>query len=345
MPGHDIIVIGSSAGGIKALGAILGKLPADLDAAIFVVQHLGANSPRVLPRILGELCSLPTSHPADGEDFHPGRVYIAPPDYHLLIEDGRVRVVRGPEENRFRPAIDALFRSAALSYGPRVLGVLLTGNLDDGTVGLQAIKKRGGVVIVQDPNEAEYPSMPKSAMKYAEIDYCLPLLGIAPVLVRLTGEPAVSGKEYAVPGAMEFESKIAEQQLNTKQFLDKVEKIGSRTTYTCPQCNGSIWQIGEEEPLRFRCHVGHSFTAGPFLTEQTSFIERTLWSLVKALEEKVTLTRQLADRLEAAGNANAAAKYRENADKVDEEVSLLRKLILDGYATRRDIGADEPEQS
>jgi two-component system chemotaxis response regulator CheB len=345
MPGHDIIVIGSSAGGIKALGAILGKLPADIDAAIFIVQHLGPNSPRVLPRILRDLCSLPTSHPADGDEFHTGSIYIAPPDYHLLIEDGRTRVVRGPEENRFRPAIDALFRSAARNYGPRVLGVLLTGNLDDGTVGLQAIKKRGGLVIVQDPNEAEYPSMPKSAMKYAAIDHCLPLLEIAPMLLRLTPEPARSAEEYAVPDAMEFESKIAEQQLNTKEFLDKVEEIGSRTTYTCPQCNGSIWQIGEEEPLRFRCHVGHSFTAGPFLTEQTSFIERTLWSLVKALEEKVTLTRQLAGRLEAQGNTNGAKRYRENADKVDDEVGLLRHLILDGYATRRDIGVDDPEQS
>jgi two-component system chemotaxis response regulator CheB len=345
MPGHDIIVIGSSAGGIKALGAVLAKLPADIAATIFIVQHLGPNSPRILPRILGELCSLPTSHPVDGEEFHTGNIYIAPPDYHLLVEDGCVRVVRGPEENRFRPAIDALFRSAARSYGPRVLAVLLTGNLDDGTVGLQAIKKRGGMVIVQDPNEAEYPSMPKNAMKYAEIDHCLPLLEIGPVLIRLTGEPAVSEKEYAVPDAMEFESKIAEQQLNTKEFLDNVEEIGSRTTYTCPQCNGSIWQIGEEEPLRFRCHVGHSFTAGPFLTEQTSFIERTLWSLVKALEEKVTLTRQLAARLERKGNTNAAKKYRENADNVDGEVGLLRNLILDGYATRRDIGVDDPEES
>jgi two-component system, chemotaxis family, protein-glutamate methylesterase/glutaminase len=336
--------MGGSAGGIKALGAIIGKLPADIKAAIFVVQHLSPNSRGHLPKILRDLGSLPTSHPRDGEQFHLGRIYVAPPDYHLLIEGDRIRVVRGPEENRFRPSIDALFRSAARSYGSRVLGVLLTGYLDDGTVGLQAIKKRGGVVIVQDPNEAEYPSMPKNAMKYAEIDHSLPLLEIAPMLLRLIQEPARSDEESTVPEAMEFESKIAEQQLNTKQFLDKVEGIGTRTSYTCPLCNGSIWQIGEESPLRFRCHVGHSFTAGPFQIEQTNFIERTLWSVVKALEEKVTLTRQVGARLREEGENDIAEKYEEYANKADSEVGLVRDLILNGYATRRDIGTDGPEQ-
>lgn len=344
MVGHDIIVIGSSAGGIKALGAIVGKLPPDIKAAVFIVQHLGPNSPKILPRILRDVGSLPTCHPADGEEFQKGRIYVAQPDYHLLIEGARVRVVRGPQENRFRPAIDALFRSAARSYGPRVVGVLLTGNLDDGIVGLQAIKKRGGLVIVQDPDEAEYPSMPRNALKYAEVDYCVPLSGVAPVLLRLIDEPASRAEEYDVPEAMEFESKIAEQQLNTKQFLDKVEEIGMRTSYTCPECNGSIWQIGKESPLRFRCHVGHSFTAGPFQIEQTNFIERTLWSVVKALEEKVTLTRQVAARLRTEAKTNDAERYEAYADNVDKEVGVVRDLILNGYATRREMGADRPEE-
>jgi two-component system, chemotaxis family, protein-glutamate methylesterase/glutaminase len=344
MPGRDIIVIGSSAGGIKALGAIVSKLPADIKAAIFIVQHLGPNSPKVLPRILEDVSSLSACHPADGEKFQNGTIYIAQPDYHLLIERGRVRVVRGPQENRFRPAIDALFRSAARTYGPRVLAVLLTGNLDDGTVGLQAIKKRGGVAIVQDPNEADYPSMPMNAMKYVQIDYCLPLSGIAPLLLRLTNEPAAKEEEYAVPDAMDFESKIAEQQLDTKQFLHKVEQIGTRTTYTCPECNGSIWQIGDEDPLRFRCHVGHSFTAEPFLAEQTSYIEKTLWSAVKALEEKVTLARQMAQRLRSKGETKIAATYEGFADNIDKEVGVLRELILHGHATKRHIGSDASQQ-
>ena len=184
MPGHDIIVIGTSAGGLKALGAILSTLPADIAAALLIVQHLAADKPSILPQILIDVSSLPASHPSDGELIQKGRIYVAPPDYHLLVDQGLMRVVRGPQENRFRPAIDALFRSAARAYGSRVVGVVLTGYLDDGTVGLQAIKKRGGVAVVQDPNEAEYPSMTKSALRYVQVDYCLPLTEISDLLVH-----------------------------------------------------------------------------------------------------------------------------------------------------------------
>jgi two-component system, chemotaxis family, protein-glutamate methylesterase/glutaminase len=225
-----------------------------------------------------------------------------------------------------------------------VLGVLLTGNLEDGTVGLQAIKKRGGVTIVQDPKESDYPSMPLNAMKYVSVDHCLPLSEIAPLLLRLIGEPSGKEEEYEMPAEMDFESKIAEQELNTKQFLEKVEEIGTRTSYTCPECNGSIWQIGYEDPLRFRCHVGHSFIAGPFLTEQTAFIEKTLWSAVKALEEKVTLTRQIAQRLKVENQTKNADEHEKFADKVDKEVGLLRQLILHGSATKRTVTFDDPDQ-
>ena len=162
-----------------------------------------------------------------------------------------MRVVRGPQENRFRPSIDALFRSAARSYGPRVLGVVLTGYLDDGTVGLQAIKKRGGITIVQDPEQADYPAMPRSALQYATIDHCVRVEDIASLLLRLTNEAAAEEQAPEVPKAMEFESNIAQQLMNTKEFLESVEKIGTRTTYTCPECSGSIWQIGDEDRCGF----------------------------------------------------------------------------------------------
>src|ERR671911_55096 len=341
MNGHDIIVIGSSAGGIKALSTIVTNLPADINAAIFIVQHLSANSPSFLPEILGDVGSLPVVHPDDEEQFQTGKIYVAPPDYHLLIARGHVRVMRGPQENRFRPAIDALFRSAARTYGPRVLGVVLTGYLDDGTVGLQAIKKRGGVTIVQDPGEAEYPAMPRSALRHVEVDHCPHLSDIPALLLRLSKEPAQEEQTFSIPKAMEIESDIAEQAMNTKEFLDNVEKIGQRTTYTCPQCAGSIWQIGDEEPLRFRCHVGHSFTAGPFLAEQTNYVEDALWTAVRALEEKVTLTRQVAKRMSDSGLRAPAQKYQEHADNLDKEVSIVRDLILCGFATKRNIDEDE----
>ena len=344
MPGHDIIVIGTSAGGLKALGAIVSALPADIAAVLFIVQHLAADKPSVLPKILADISSLPASHPADGEAIQKGHIYVAPPDYHLLVNQGLMRVVRGPQENRFRPAIDALFRSAARAYGSRVVGVVLTGYLDDGTVGLQAVKKLGGVAIVQDPNEAEYPSMVKSALRYVKVDHCLPLAKIPEMLVQLSSQPAVEEKP-TVTEEIEVESKIAEQGMNTQEFLENVEAIGTRTTYTCPECNGSIWQIGKEEPLRFRCHIGHSFTANVFLSEQTQNIENALWSAVRAMEEKVTFSRQMSERMRNYNLQTAATKYEDHAKSLDAEVTIVRGIILDGFATKRTIAEAEEEHS
>ncbi|MEG4422301.1 chemotaxis protein CheB [Microcoleus sp. LAD1_D5] len=344
MPGHDIIVIGTSAGGLKALGAIVGTLPTDIDAAIFIVQHLAADKPSILPKILADVGSLPASHPSDGEQIQKGRIYVAPPDYHLLVNQGSMRVVRGPQENRFRPAIDALFRSAARAYGTRVVGVVLTGYLDDGTVGLQAVKKQGGVAIVQDPKEAEYPSMAKSALRYVKVDHCLPLAEIPHLLVRLSNQPVAEEEAYPVSEEIEIESKIAEQQMNTQEFLKNVEAIGTRTTYSCPECNGSIWQIGKSEPLRFRCHIGHSFTADIFLSEQTQYIENALWSAVRAMEEKVTFSHQMSERMKNYNLQSAAAKYEDQAKSLDGEVSLIREIILKGFATKRTIAAETEEE-
>jgi two-component system, chemotaxis family, protein-glutamate methylesterase/glutaminase len=345
MAGHDIIVIGTSAGGLKALGAILGALPPDLAAVIFIVQHLAPDKPSILPQILSDLSPLPASHPSDRELIQTGRIYIAPPDHHLLVNQGAMRVVRGPQENRFRPAIDTLFRSAARAYGTRVVGVVLTGYLDDGTVGLQAIKKRGGVAIVQDPQEAEYPSMAKSALRFVKIDHCLPLAEIPGLLVQLSQDPAAAEEEYPVTEEIEVESKIAEQQMNTQEFLTHVESIGTRTTYTCPECSGSIWQIGQEHPLRFRCHIGHSFTANVFLSEQTQNLENALWSAVRAMEEKVTFSRQMAAQMESYNLQNAADRYEHHANSLDAEVLLVRGIILNGFATKRTIAEvdEQPE--
>lgn len=344
MPGHDIIVIGTSAGGLKALSTIVSALPDEMDAVLFIVQHLAADKPSILPQILKDLGSLPTAHPMDKEKIQKGRIYIAPPDHHLLVNRGYMRVVRGPQENRFRPAIDALFRSAARAYGPRVVGVVLTGYLDDGTVGLQVIKKRGGIAVVQDPNEAEYPGMPKSVLRYVKVNHCIPLKEIPELLVRLANEPAADEEAYPIPKDIEVESNIAEQQMNTKEFLENVEQIGIRTTYTCPECSGSIWQIGDEDPLRFRCHVGHSYTADIFLAEQTHNLENALWSAVRALEEKVTFSRQMAERMKNYNLHNAVKKYEDYARNLDKEVSLVREVILNGFATKRIIAEEDEGQ-
>lgn len=344
MPGHDIIVIGASAGGLKALGAIVGTLPPDIDAAIFIVQHLPADKPSILPKILEDVGSLPASHPSDGEPIQKGRIYVAPPDYHLLVNQGSMGVVHGPKENRFRPAIDTLFRSAARAYGSRVVGVVLTGYLDDGTVGLQAVKKRGGVAIVQDPKEAEYPSMPKSALRYVKVDRCLPLAEIPHLLVQLSKQPAAEEEAYPMTEEIEIESNIAQQQMNTQELLENVEAIGTRTTYTCPECNGSIWQVDNSEPLRFRCHTGHSYTADTFLAEQTQNLEKALWSAARIMEEKVVFFRQMSERMGNYNLQSAAAKYQDYAKNLDAEVSLIRDIILNGFSMKQNIVETDDEQ-
>ncbi len=209
MLGHDVIVVGASAGGVEALRGLVGSLPIDLPAAVFLVLHIPAQSPSLLPEILSRSGPLRALHPTNGEVIQHGLIYVAPPDHHLLLEDGFVRVVRGPRENRHRPAIDPLFRSAARAYGSRVVGVILTGSLDDGTAGLLAIKRRGGVAIVQDPDDALYSSMPRSALAHVDVDHVLVLSEIGPVLARLTREQAAVEKKHLVPKDMEMETKLA----------------------------------------------------------------------------------------------------------------------------------------
>lgn len=340
MAGHDIVVIGTSAGGLKALSAVLSELPSDLAAAIFVVQHLAADKKSYLPKLLGDITDLPVSSPDDGETFLRGHVYVAAPDYHLLLKGDQVRVMRGPQENRFRPSIDALFRSAARSFGSRVIGMVLTGYLDDGTVGLQTIKKRGGITVVQDPGEAEYPSMPRVALRYVKVDHTVPIAGAGALLIRLVAEPPAAQEDFPTTPAIEIESNIAEQVMNTKEFLENVEQIGERTTYTCPDCNGAIWQIGDDEPLKLRCHVGHSFTGEVFSADQTRNIESALWIAIRVMEEKVTFSRQLADRKRKQNLVDEAEAFEKGADALDQEVTKVRDLIICGIGNQRSISRD-----
>lgn len=339
MDGHDVIVIGASAGGLKAVSAVLGALPADLPAAILVVQHLAPDHESILPKLLNDVSDLRVTSPTDGEKVVPGRVYVAVPDHHMLLRDGRVHILRGPQENRFRPSIDALFRSAARAYGSRVIGIVLTGNLDDGTVGLQTIKKRGGITVVQDPDEAEYPSMPKIALRYVKVDHVVPVADAGALLTRLVAQPRAAQDAFPVTPEIEIESAIAEQVMNTKEFLENVERIGKRTTYTCPDCNGAIWQIGEGEPLKLRCHVGHSFTGGVFAKEQRRHIETALWSAVRIMEEAVTFSRALGERQREQDLSDEATARDREADELDDILGQVRDLIVRGISPPRSNSA------
>ncbi len=241
MQRKDIIVIGASSGGIDALKELVAELPRDLKASLFIALHVAPYSLGILPEILERAGHLPASNATDMEQFEPGRIYIAPPDFHLIVErEGHMRVTRGPRENRFRPAIDPLFRSAAHAFGPRVVGVILTGWLDDGTAGLWAVKERGGTTIVQHPEDSYAPAMPLNAIKHVEVAHILPLKEIAPLLVRLTETPGDAEGERAVSEELETGVKIAKDA----DALDSgIMKLGVPSIYACPECHGAFRQM------------------------------------------------------------------------------------------------------
>lgn len=327
MPGHDIIVVGASTGGVEALAELVSGLPADLPAALFVVLHIPAQATSALPVILERASPLRAAHAVDGELIRQGRIYVAPPDLHLLVERGRVRLVRGPKENRCRPAVDPLFRSAARAYGPRVIGVILTGALNDGTAGLLAIKRRGGIAVVQDPADAFFPSMPASALEYVKVDHCAPLAQIAPLLTRLAHEPAEQEGAYPLSEDMEIESRLQEMD---KETLESVPRPGKISTFTCPECKGPLWELRDGELLRFRCRSGHAFTAESMIDGQSEAVEDALWVAFNILQESAQMSRRMADEAHLRNRQYAAAHFEQMFSDKMERVSVLRQVLLNG---------------
>jgi two-component system chemotaxis response regulator CheB len=321
----DIIVVGASAGGLEALRALAAGLPADLAASVFVVLHTSAESPGMLAGILDRSGPLPAVTATDGERIRPGRVYVAPPGHHLVIEPGVVRATRGPKENRFRPAIDPLFRSAAQVYGPRVVGVILTGYLDDGTAGLWAVKQLGGTAVVQDPADALAASMPLSALRHVRVDHCLPLAEVAPLLVRLSEEEAEGGA-FDVPEETKIKVSIA---LAEKALEAGVLKLGGPSNYACPECHGVLLQLREENRIRFRCHTGHAYSLESLVAEIDEAIEESLWSAIRSVEEKVLLMRHLAEHVRAGEDGPAAEQFLLAADAAQRRADLVRQAVID----------------
>lgn len=331
MAGHDIIVVGASAGGVEALSTLARGLPQDLPAAVFIVMHISAQTPSILPTILSRVGALPASHAINEEQIEHGRIYVAPPDHHLLVERDYVRVVRGPRENRYRPAVDPLFRSAALAYGPRVVGVVLTGALDDGTAGMRAVKMSGGVTVVQEPGEALYQGMPLNVIKSMTVNYRLPLAEIAPVLAQLASAvAAIKEEEYTVPDNVKTETRIAEQQMSATELLESVSKLGTVTSLTCPECHGNLWELHDGELQRFRCHVGHAYTAESLVVGQSDEVESALWSALRALEERVMLSRKMGQRALDRNLKKAAAGFEARAQQAERNAHVLRRLLLSG---------------
>lgn len=347
MPGHDIIVIGASAGGVEALTRLARQLPADFCATLLVVLHFPANSTSVLPQILNRSGPLPAHHPRQGEKIQPGQIYVAPPDHHLLVRQDRLCLSRGPRENGHRPAIDSLFRSASYAFQQRVIGIILSGMLDDGVAGLATIKAHGGLTIVQDPQEALFNSMPRHAIAAVEVDYILKLHEIAPVLVQLLNSsalPLTPSASMHLPIASEddmtnpFETESnpdpetnhgteSDIVLQDKHVREQGRFPGSPSPLTCPDCGGVLWELHNGNVIRFRCHVGHAYSLDSLMAEQAEDVERALWSAVRVLEEKAALSRRLAIHAKQQNRPISEARFLEQAEESRRNAAVVRQLI------------------
>lgn len=290
---HDIIVVGGSTGGAGALEATLRRCSRDLKAAIFVVLHGGAGEQ--LLRLLSRTSALPCTLASDGANFEQGKVFFAPPDAHLLLHDDHMLVRRGPRENHSRPAGDPLFRSAACSFAGRVIGVVLSGALNDGAAGLAAIERCGGLAVVQDPSDAEHPSMPLSAQRAVEADHAVPTSEMGDLLARLVAEPASTNID--IPLQIRLEAAVALQEPGS---LDIVEQIGAKSRFSCPDCGGVLWEL-PDAPLRFRCHTGHAFTADTLLAREGEEVELRLNQLLRAQRERMGILHRAAERERTGG--------------------------------------------
>jgi two-component system chemotaxis response regulator CheB len=327
MGNHDIIVIGASAGGVEVLSQLMHDLPPGLPATLFVVCHFPARARSALPEILSRSGPLLATHARDDAPINPGHVYVAPPDYHLLLRPGSMKVTRGPRENGQRPAIDPLFRSAAHVYGPQVIGVVLTGALYDGVAGLLAVRAAGGIAVVQDPQDAVVGTLPLNASEVAGADFTVPATGLASLLVDLVGRPAsATGKTSMI----EPLDKIPAPQKEDQQAQERSERRGSISTYTCPECGGSLWQVDDKDLIRFRCHVGHVYNGEALIAEQAEILEAALWTAARTFKDQAILSRQLANQQRERGRPAAAGRFDEQAHQAQRFYESIHQYLLAG---------------
>lgn len=328
MATRNLVVIGASAGGIEALINVVGGLPADFAAAVFVIVHIHPEARSVLPDILQRRGQLPAQHAQDGLPYLEGRIYVAPPDRHLQIRDGIMRVHPGPRENNYRPAIDPLFRSASVVQDAHIIGIVLSGTLDDGTAGLSAIKRRGGLAIVQDPNDAVFDGMPRSALEKVAVDHCVPAAAMGSLLVDLLTGPWPKAAAGVPPLSLEELSLEARLTTLEKYPLHSDERAGTISAFACPDCHGTLWELSDADVVRYRCRVGHAYSVDSLLAGQGRALEDALWIALRSLEEKAALHRRLIERFAQRGNRLTVDRYEEQAREAEEQAENIRKLIL-----------------
>ncbi|WP_341939044.1 chemotaxis protein CheB [Marinimicrobium sp. C2-29] len=324
------VVIGASAGGMAALKELLAQLPGDFPDPIFIVNHMAADTTgEALVKVLNECGPLTCIHASDQQVFESGTVYVAPSDQHMLIEEGRILITKGARENRSRPAIDPLFRSAAVAYGNRVVGIILTGYLDDGTSGMMAIKRCGGVCIAQDPQDASYPDMPQSVIANVGVDYCLPVARMGALLSELVRRELP--ERGPVPEDIVIEAKIAQRVLSD---LPSVEALGDQVPFNCPDCGGVLWQMEEGEFLRYRCHTGHAFTSSALLAQQTVKIEETLWVALRMFEERQNLLVTMSQGDSRRSLPSTSQRAKDSQVHIDRIRAMLKSTDKDSPGAR-----------
>ncbi|MEY2471035.1 MAG: two-component system, chemotaxis family, protein-glutamate methylesterase/glutaminase [Actinomycetota bacterium] len=323
MPTRDVVVIAASAGGLDALQKTLGGLPATYPGVVFVVSHIPPSASSALASILDRATVLPVAVPTDGEAMVGGSVYVCRPDHHLLLGDGVVLVRRGPKENGHRPAADPLFRSAARYYGRRAVGVILSGTLSDGTAGLQAIRQQGGTAVVQDPEDAAYDGMPRSALEEVGADFVVPADEIGALLHHLAHQSLDE-----VPAAVDdtVAREVALNESDDRVIADD-DHPGHPSSWPCPDCNGVLWEVNDGPVLRFRCRVGHAWIAANLFDEQAVAVEGALWVALRALEDRAALCHRTAERAARNHNRYTAARLEDEGRELDGSVEILRRMV------------------
>lgn len=318
-----IIVIGASAGGFKALSELVSKLPPALPTAIFVVMHLSkSSSPQIICNHLEKLSEYTCRTASNDEPILPGTIYLAPADFHLLIKRDRMLLTKGPHENRYRPSIDVLFRSAAASYDSHVIGIILSGMLDDGTSGMSAIKRSGGTCIVQDPLDATYPDMPVSVLSQVDVDHRAPVADMGYILDDIFTRP--HKPHTPVPDDVKLEAEITERMLSN---LDDVAKLGEHSNFTCPDCGGGLWEIKNDPVKRYRCHTGHVYTERLLSEKQNEALEESLWVCIRMLEERRNLLMTMAERQNTNGQTGYDRNENGRAAELQMHIERLKELL------------------
>jgi two-component system, chemotaxis family, protein-glutamate methylesterase/glutaminase len=318
-----IIVIGTSAGGTLVLPKLLAQLKHDMNVAVFIVIHMPKRSVAdMLVRRLQKYTALKCKIPANQESIKPSHIYLAKPDHHLIVKEEKVLLGKGPMENRYRPSIDTLFRSAAAEFDHKVIGIVLTGLLEDGAAGMVSIKRSGGTLIVQDPNEAEYPDMPNAVLNNVKVDHVIPVEQMGTAIAKIIAKPP---KKSKIPGDVKKEAQIAER---VQIGIDQLSRISEHSVFSCPDCGGGLWEMTSNGNTRYRCHVGHGFSENGLLASMEATTEAALWTAMRIIEERRNLLKKLAEKEKSNGSKTVAARYKQRIKELSLQIDQLKKVLF-----------------